>query len=186
MSIMKYYFCRQDLFNSYETIEIDGHNETTGQYLWTDGHKIPADLGVQTLILDPAYGEKFPAFFDTSVPVMSDELIAAFKECGVDNFDVYPVLLKRKDTGETVENYKMVNFLGCVDAFDKEESNFDPDDFEHEGPVVIDETKVQDLKAFRLSEPTDLLVVNEEIAEFLGNKKFYALLLQDTEDYDGD
>ena len=37
-------------------------------------------------MLDPAYGTNFPDFFDTTVPVMSQPLINALHEIGIDNF----------------------------------------------------------------------------------------------------
>ncbi len=180
-----YYFCRQNLFKSHGAIEIIGHTQDTGKFLWTAGHKFNEVLLKQTLFLDSAYGENFPEFFDTTVPVMSDNLINTFYDLGVDNFDIYDVLLKRKDTSEEFGGYKMVNFVGCVDAFDREKSKFDEDAYKHRGPVFIDDGKVKGLKVFRLSEPTSLLVVSEEIASKLIEKNYFALLLQKTTDYDG-
>jgi hypothetical protein len=184
-----YYFCRQNLFEQNQIIEITGHTEVTGAYLWTAGQKFPEPVPRQTLMLNAEYGTNFPAFFDTTIPVMSDELIQAFRDAGIDNFDAYPMILKRQDTGEEYSNYKAVNFIGAIDCIDMDESVFKlnkrgkPRNFRS---ITINESKTQGAKAFRLAVGPDLLVVNEEVAEKLKPYNFLALLLQKTTDFDGD
>lgn len=183
---MVFYFCRQNLFDAGNIIEIDGHTEITGKYLWTDGHKFPESIPEQILILDPGYGTDLPAFFDTTVPVMSCALIDKLNDLGVENIDCYPVVLKREDTGEEYRDYKMVNFVGCLDAIDYSKVDIPDSAFLYDGPVVIDEEKVNGVKAFRLKTPVDLLVVSEDVAKALIEENFKALLLQPTESYAGD
>ncbi len=180
-----FYFCRQDLFNVNGIIEIDGHTETTGNFLWTRGHKFEENISEQVLMLNPEYGDKLPAFFDTTVPVMSDEMIAKLISLGVDNFDQYPVVLKRMDNGETFSGYKMVNFIGKIDAVDYEKSGMVPRARQHYGAIHIDAEKTKGIKAFRLKRGTDLLVVNEDVAKGLMEENFLAVLLQPTEQYTG-
>ena len=185
-----YYFCRQDLFKSHGSIEISGHTAETGKFLWTAGHKFTETLGHQVLDLDPAYGENLVDFFDTTIPVMSDRLIEAFREVAVDNFELYPVTLRRIDNGVEYKNYKAINFIGCVDAIDMEKTKYEEDedgifDPEFDGPIILDQRKVGGLKAFRLAVGPSLLVVNEQVGQHLIQKNFKALLLQNTEKYKG-
>jgi hypothetical protein len=183
-----YYFCRQDLFKAQGVIEISGHTQDTGKFLWTAGKKFDKPLGHQVLTLDPSYGENLADFFDTTIPVMSDRLIAAFEKVGVDNFDLYPVTLRRNDTGEEFDNYKAVNFIGCIDAIDMEKTSFKLNSFnkpKFSGPIVLDPSKVYDFKAFRLSVGPSLLVVSEDVAKHLIAVNFKALLLQNLMDYKG-
>ena len=184
-----FYFCRQDLFEANNIIEIDGHTDVTGEQLWTIGHKFSVPIPSQVLDLDHNYGTDLPAFFDTTIPVMSEELIQAFRDAGVDNFDVYPMVLKRMDTGEEYTSYSAVNFIGSIDCIDMDKSEYeldeddDPEDFES---IVIDESKTHGAKVFRLQVGPGFLVIHKDIADELSKKQFKALLLQKTEDYDGD
>ena len=182
-----YYFCRQDLFKASNIIEIVGHTPITGAQLWTAGQKFTVPIPSQILQLDTCYGTDFPAFFDTTIPVMSHELILAFHDAGVDNFDEYPMVLKRMDTGEEYTNFKAVNFIGSIDCIDMDNSIYqleddEPEDFES---IVIDERKTYGEKVFRLSVGPDFLVIHKDIAEQLSKKQFKALLLQKTEEYTG-
>ena len=113
-----YFFCRQNLFETLGMIEIVGHTPETGAHNWIAGVPLAQPLPPQVLMLNPEYGTNFPAFFDTSVPVMAESLINAFKESGVDNLEAYPVTLQRQDTGVEAAGYFAVNFLGAVDAVD--------------------------------------------------------------------
>ncbi len=167
-------------------IEIEGHTEETGKYLWTEGHKFPEAIPEQTLILDPEYGTDLPAFFDTTIPVMSNALIGKLRDLGVDNIDCYPVVLKREDSGEEYRDYQMVNFIGCIDAIDYTKVELPDSAFLYDGSIVINEEKVKGVKAFRLKTPVDLLVISEFVAKGLMESNFKALLLQPTEDYAGD
>ncbi|WP_017808237.1 hypothetical protein [Leptospira alstonii] len=182
---MEYYFCRQNLFEETETLEISGHTRATGQLFWTAGLKFAKPLSTEVLELNSEYGTEFPAFFDTTVPVMSTELIQAFYDAGVDNFDAYTVVLKRTDTGEKFHNYKAVNFIGCVDALDRTKTRIGKDAFQRYYSVAIDRDRALDLKCFRLKEGPSLLVVRQDVAECLQMRNFKALMLQRTEDYDG-
>ena len=183
-----YYFCRQNIFQANNIIEIVGHTPVTGALLWTAGHKFSQPVPQQVLDLDPHYGTDLPAFFDTTIPVMSNELIQAFREANVDNFDAYPVTLKRIDTQQEFTDYQAVNFLGSLDCVDLEKSKYKlnkrnkPKRFKS---VVLDGTKINDMKVFRLLVGPDLLVVHENIAEALDKLNFKALLFQKTEDFDG-
>ncbi len=181
-----YYFITQNLVDDSNDIEIAGHTEVTGQYRWIAGHKFNKPMPVETLELDSDYGSDLPDFFDTTVPVMSKTLIQGFLDIGVDNFDRYPVILKRTDRGEEINGYEAVNFIGSIDAVDLESSEYEEDsfgdpDFEI---VVIDPSKVKGANAFRLSSGPGLLVVSEKVAEHLKALNLSSVTLLPTEDYD--
>jgi hypothetical protein len=182
-----HYFLRQNLFEEQGIIEIVGHTEVTAQYQWTAGIKFDTAVPEETLMLDPAYGTSFPDFFDTTVPVMSQRLIDTLREVGVDNFDVYPMLLRRIDTGEEFEGYSAVNFIGCVDAVDLDSSQhrlrFGKPYFT--GPITIDPARTERLLAFRLLKGPGFVVVSEHPANLLRSRDFRAVLLQPTVEYAG-
>ncbi len=182
-----YYFLRQNLFEEQGIIEIVGHTEVTGQYAWTDGARFDTPVPRETLLLDPAYGTKLPDFFDTTIPVMSGRMIDALHDVGIDNFDTYPMLLRRIDTGQEFEGYSAVNFVGAVDAVNLAASKYRLRFGEpyFTGPIVIDPAKTGNLAAFRLSTGPGLVVVEEGPAKQLKSRDLIAVLLQPTEEYDG-
>lgn len=182
-----FYFLRQNLFQTQGMIEISGHTTVTSQYLWTAGVKFDKPMPRETLMLDPAYGTNLPDFFDTTVPVMSESLISGLVDVGIDNFDTYPVVLKRMDTGEEITGYSAVNFIGCLDAVDLANSEyrlrFGKPYFT--GRITIDAAKTFGCKAFRLLKGPGFLVVSEKPAEVLRSKNYRSVLLQPTTDYKG-
>ena len=183
-----YYFLRQDLFEATDIIEVVGHTEETGKHLWTAGARFEEPVPVETLELDPDYGTTLPDFFDTTIPLMSERLIEALTAAGVDNFDAYPMILRRTDTGEEYRNYKAVNFIGRIDALDKDASDCREDEL---GALVcesvtVDPARAGDAICFRLLDGPDLLVIHERVAKQLRKQRFVAVLIQKTEDYDGD
>ena len=183
-----YYFLRQDLFDAEDIIEVVGHTEETGKHMWVEGTRFDEPVPVQTLALDPSYGTTMPDFFDTTIPLMSDRLLQAVRETGIDNFDAYPMILRRQDTGEQWRNYSAVNFIGSIDAIDRKKSDC------HRSPagrllcesITIDPKAAGDSICFRLKEGPYLLVIHERVADALRKRDFVALLIQKTEDYDGD
>lgn len=176
-----YYFCRQNLFEETNTLEI----VTPTDRIWISGKKFSEPVSQRTLDLDPEYSTKLADFFDTSWPVMSDKLIQAFSEIGVKNFDSYPMILRRVGTGEKYYNFSAVNFIGEIDAIDRERSLFTPNALRKFKSIVISSEKVGDLKSFRLVDGPGLLVVTEAVADYLRKWDFKTLLLQPTQEYDG-
>lgn len=183
-----YYFLRQDLFDATDIIEVVGHTEETGKHLWTAGARFAEPVPPQTLELDADYGTVFPDFFDTTIPLMSERLLEALTAAGVDNFDAYPMVLRRTDTGEEVRNYKAVNFIGRIDALDRDASECEEDVIGalECRSVTVDPARAGDAICFRLLEGPDLLVIHESVATRLRRQPFVAVLIQKTEDYDGD
>ena len=183
-----YYFLRQNLFEVQNIIEVTGHTEVTGKYLWTAGTKFPEDVPVQNLALDAAYGTRMADFFDTTIPLMSDRLLQTLYDAGVDNIDAYPMILERPDTGEKWHNYKAINVLGRIDAVDLENSEYElsPTGIYEFESIVIDEKVSGDALCFRLAKGPDLIVIPEKIADTIRKRDFVAVMLQRTEDYDGD
>lgn len=179
-----YYFFTQNLVDEEGMAEITGHTEISGQYLWTAGKKFKEPMPLQVLELDTSDGENMPDFFDTTIPVISKELVKSLTDIGVDNFDIYPVILKNLKAGEEHENYVAINFLGSVDAVDQDESEYELDAFDEPDyeSVVIDAKKAKGFKAFRLLTGSDFLVINQEVATFIKAKNFKGIMISETVD----
>lgn len=182
-----YYFLRQNLFESLGMIEIEGHTPETGAVDWISGHVFATPIANQTLMLDPSYGKNLPDFFDTTVPVMSDRLLSFLRKHGIDNVDAYPVTLQNKETGQKIDGYFAVNFIGCLDCVKLDESvyelTFGAPDFT--GHIVIDETRVYGTNCFRIQGGPGFLVISQDIADALRKETWAGILVQSTEDYAG-
>lgn len=183
-----FWFVRQDLFTDHGVIDVVGHTPVTGDLLWTQGVRFEAPVPKQTLRLDAASGTRFPDFFDTTIPLMSPRLVEALRGAGIDNFDAYPMLLERNDTGEATDGYLAVNLIGCVDAVDAARSphrtRFGKPHFT--GSIALDPAKTEGLEAFRLKHGPDFMVVSERVARLLVEGEFFALLVQPTSEFAGD
>lgn len=182
-----FYFLRQNLFEHQNIVQLVGHNIETGQLSWITGHKFTEPLKLQTLRIDFKYGNNFPDFFDTTVPVMSNRLISFLINQGVDNMDTYPVVLHNIVSGEDVLGYSAVNVIGCIDAEKLEESqyrlNFGKPYFT--GAIVMDDLKVGDSSFFRTLYGPGFIVISQSIADALETEPWSGILLQQTEDYQG-
>jgi hypothetical protein len=182
-----FYFARQNLFEELDMIEVVGHTPITGQFEWISGIRFAQVVPRETLELDPAYGNQLPDIFDTTIPLFSERLLQCLRDGGIHNLDAYPMLLKRRDTGDLIEGYYAVNIIGRVDAVDLDASvyrgRFGKPYFT--GPVVVDAARCQGLEVFRLLHGPGFMVVNERLAGILAQGSFKALLLQPTPDYAG-
>lgn len=182
-----YYFLRQDLFDGHDVIEIDGHTDETGSRDWLSGAAFADPLPPQTLLLDPAYGRRFPELFDTTVPVMSSRLLEVLEECGVANLDRYPVVLRNKVTGEETSGYSAVNVIGIVDAADLDRSEYRPrfGKPKFTGKITIDAARTEGANCFRLLYGPGLIVVSESVAQKVRAANLFGVLMQNTQNYQG-
>ena len=105
---------------------------------------------------------------DLGVPVMSKRLCDVLLNAGVDNLELFPTKLKNKQTGQ-VFDYYVYNVLGLVAAMDLQKSSYET--YKGEEPfadatiheLAIDESKVNDLLLFRLSENVSTIIVHASL-----------------------
>lgn len=119
----------------------------------------------------------YAEFYYESFPLMSDKLIEALKEAGVDNIQLFPAVLKDLKTGFERSDYKVVNVIGKLKAADMEKSN--PIDMGGSGAIAvgfknltIDMHNTHGLLLFRLAESITSLVIHESVKNILEKKEF--------------
>jgi hypothetical protein len=152
--------------------------------------RVPQPLRFKLEPLDPNandVGPDMPEFFDESVPLFREDLIAAMQEAGVDNLDLYDAVIYDPDTKKRYTNYKAVNIIGAIAAADmsKSKATVHPG-----GPVidvefdelVLDETRTGGVLIFRLAEATGTILVHERLRDHLLAKGFTALEFLDPRD----
>lgn len=124
---------------------------------------VPSPVSV---VLNAKVGMMLP-MFNRGILLMSDKLVEALLECGVDNLDCYPAELFNPMTNERFSNYQAVNIIGAVAAANLAESQhqtfgaarFDVD-FDS---LVLDPAKTNGLLMFRLAECVTGIVVHESV-----------------------
>lgn len=183
-----YYFLRQNLHGEGTTLEISGHNDETGAYLWTAGHKFENASFSKALILESEYGEEHSDFYSSSVPVMSKKLLDLMLDMGVDNIDFYPVVLKHDKTDEEFVDYFAVNIIGRIDAVDHVNSIGKKRPGRKRlrySKLVIDESKTMGGACFRLLDVPNHIVISEAVAKYLMGEKLSDVLIQPLSEFAG-
>ncbi len=125
----------------------------------------------------PAEDQYMGAFIYTNPPLWRDDFIAALRECGVYNFDLYDVAIHDPDDDTIHTHYKAVNILGLVAAADMEKSTATV----HDGiPLIdvdfdelaVDEKKTKGIQLFRLAESSNAILVHETLRDALIEKGY--------------
>ena len=156
-------------------LSINNNFKLAGIRLWKTGKPIAAikkeNIPTPVEINFDAYkgyaGEP-PSLEDVGIPLMSKKLANTLTSAGVDNLELFPAIVKNNQTGQTFE-YQVYNVIGLVAAMDRQNSDYES--YKNMNPVggasiyelVLDESRIQDLLLFRLSENISTLVVHETI-----------------------
>jgi hypothetical protein len=102
---------------------------------------------------------------------MRDDLLAALRNVGVDNLQVFPAQVRDKTKRQVHDEYVAVNIIGAIACANMDESErMDPDD---DGDLidvdfdslVIDEERARGALLFRLAESVSAIVVHRRIRE---------------------
>ncbi len=127
--------------------------------------KIPRPLRYE---LDADVPGDMPWLFKSGGPLMHDRMVESLRAAGVDNIDVYDVLLVDPADGSEWTDYKAVNIVGLVAAADIAKSVIDTSDssrlittkFEK---LVLDPNKAHGLLIFRLAEKVSAIIVHDKV-----------------------
>lgn len=140
-----------------------------GKSVKADTLKLPWPLLLKHTRPDPLQ----MADFYSSVNVMSQRLVDALQSAGVDNLQLFDADIVRKDTGEKLGGYRVVNILGLVSAADSRASKGRPlankTFFE---TLVLDETRARGHLMFRLAESLNDIIIAEKVAKRVADGGF--------------
>ncbi len=130
----------------------------------------PDPIRIELVPVSGFSGEPAP-MFDGYMCLMSEPMVAALRQCGVDNIDTYPALLV-DSVNDRQFRYLAVNILGLVAAADltqSEWSNFDgaPRLDTHFDTLVVDPAKARGHLIFRLAEDTGSIIVHAKVKQAL-------------------
>ena len=118
------------------------------------------------------------------VTLFSEELIESLTKFGVDNIQHFDVELKDPISGEIEYGYSLVNIVGliaCVDSDVGEMAPLDrPTSLER---FSIDISKTRDVPIFRLQESPRLILISDQLHDFLVKQKTVGVRMRKTEEY---
>jgi hypothetical protein len=120
-------------------------------------------------------------FVSNVVPVFSDLLVKAMRSAGVENFQVFPAVLRNPEVGENWDGYWVFHEIGLIAAASLEKSKADTimagDSSGVATPLmgfhtlVLDKEKTRNEAMFRLAEdPTTLLIHERVMAHLRANR----------------
>ncbi|MBI5017321.1 MAG: hypothetical protein HZB55_17780 [Deltaproteobacteria bacterium] len=113
-----------------------------------------------------------PYFEEPGAPLMSDELIGALRDAGVDNLDTYEAVIREVRTGREYKNYKAVNIVGIISGADMTKSDYTDSGLSDEASgdlwfdkLVLDETKLAGNLFFRLAENVAIVLASRRVVD---------------------
>jgi hypothetical protein len=175
----------------YPSASID-HGPTLDDAPWCRG-AVVAEPAVQPLVyvLDAERPGNIPTMLDDmAYPVMRDDLVAALRESGVDNLQVFPAIIEDPSSGARHTDYKAFNIIGTVAAADMaksvpmgtSDSTIIDVDFES---LALDESRIRSHRLFRLAENLGAIVVDQGIKEEVERRHIPGMVFYDPADWSG-
>ena len=139
---------------------------------WNSGQKISAIVPTPIRVtLDPEQpGIMLPMFYK-GILLLSNKMIAALAEAGVDNLDLYDAIIANPFDRLDHAEYKAVNIVGAISCADLSRSDY----VAHGTPLIdvdfdsltIDKAKASGALMFRLAENVAGIVVHEHVRDCL-------------------
>lgn len=111
--------------------------------------------------------------------LMSRRLVDAMLGCGVDNLQIFPAVISREETGETMSEYCVVNVLGLVAAADMGKSKARPlANIKFFEKLAVDPNLARGLLMFRLAESLTDIIVADNVAQAIKAGQFTDVTLE--------
>jgi hypothetical protein len=180
MYYVLHYEIPQDESGGY--LDVDDGVDFDGFESWSLGRRwdadLPSPIEIEVEPIDDYTGP--PAdMYDGNICLMSDAMVRALKDAGVDNIDVYPAVLKNIETGETY-SYQAVNIVGLVSAADLGRSEWESYDGDglfdvNFSRLEVDTAAAKGALIFRLAENTGTILIHEKVRERLEKQDFPSL-----------
>lgn len=127
-------------------------------------------------------------FYDSAVPLMRSDMVAALIAAGVNNLDVYPAMIKDLVSSKEYTDYRAVNIIGAIKALNTEASkgtSLGFGDAKFFDSLVLDEDKIAGKLFFRLSESLSAIIVHQSVRDHLIKAGFDRLDFIHPEEYSG-
>jgi len=155
-------------------LDIDDGVEVPGVRSWHTGERIPISVATPIELEATPKGRYhgLPVEMrDGNLLLMSERLVKALREAGVDNLDCYAAIIRNVRSNETYD-YHVVNIIGVISAADIAKSEATIQDSDPRFGVSFESLALQPEAArgallFRLSENINAIVVEESVRNHL-------------------
>ncbi len=117
--------------------------------------------------------EQVPHFVGETIPVFSDALVRTFRAAGVENFQLFPAVLRNPQTGAQWDGYWVFHVIGLIAAADLEKSESETAAGAGKPGtavplatfqvLVLDAQKTRNVAMFRLAESPGTLLVHDRV-----------------------
>ncbi len=167
------------LYHHIDSSKSDEHSVTgepalPGEISFIKGAHIGAVLS-DPLVFEVDYPsrEALPHFVGITIPVFSTSLVETFRSAGVENFQVFPAVLRNPAIGAEWGGYWAFNVIGVLVAADLEKSNADTilggDPQGVSAPLlgfkelVLEKKRARNMPMFRLAESPSILLIHDHV-----------------------
>jgi hypothetical protein len=124
-----------------------------------------------------------PTIFMSPALIGTQDFYQELRAIGVENIEVHPVIIRDHVNNKVIDNYVVLNVLGCVSCAVMDESDCEQlnDDASPDQPnesmnfindLVIDSHKVGELDLFLVHEDTDCILVSKRVYQHLKSKGY--------------
>lgn len=168
---MSFYIIKQDTLID-GSRSLDGVPEVIQPLEWMKGKPMADPSPGKKLVfeLSQESGNYNGDIIDGILTLYSDEIKVALENFGIDNVEFYAVGLHDQNTNTFEGGYWIANIVGLLSCIDMEKSRTKPwvsgigFDFLS---MVIDASKTNDLKIFRLKEDPTKVIIREDLKKHL-------------------
>lgn len=170
---MSFYVIKQDTLIE-GSVALDGVPDTIDPSDWLLGKVLPPPPQPLTLPLSISSGKYYGSMIISFLPLFHASLKNCLEQFGVDNIQYFPVNLIDQNglvPNEKLEGvYYLANIIGRLDCVDLQKSkvNYWPSQRGYDLlSTVIDESKTNGQKIFRIKDDPTLIIINEELKQHL-------------------
>lgn len=146
-----------------------------GDFTWVGGGKIEVDLPTpMKFFLDPDSGDFLPAYFEPSIPLMSEKMLSVLSAAGVNNIQTYSTDIYDTNNKILKESYFAINIVGRIECVDFEKSDYRPKKSSKRfrfKKIIVDKDKIQGALLFRLHEKPSTVLIHNSVKELLEKEK---------------
>lgn len=165
-----YFILKNDILLDLPAVDLN-ESENTSSVCYANGKKITENVNNPIVINTTAtIGEQMVDFRDGSILIMSKRFLELFKAAGVDNLQIFPVIIKSTTDGTVWEDYFAVNILtmiSCADLSKSDYSEIIAGVFFSFHELAIDVEKTQGALLFRLQEDPTTIIMHRSVGRYV-------------------
>lgn len=148
-------------------VDLQSHWDTK----FFSGHRLANPLGVPVeLDIDlDSDGRRMPTFFTTPAFIARRAFFEWLRAAGVDNIEACPAIIRNRESGESFEDYLVLNILGrvsCADLGANPGVELGPGIRVLDEPVIV-RSAMRDFLMFLLAEDPLQIILADSLAEQL-------------------